>query len=156
MRRQIGIREDETLALYVGDMTKAHTSLKELAAAAPDIKFAFATYSRAYRLRGPNVRVLPPTNELERYYAAADAFVFPTTCDAFGMVVLEAMAAGLPVFSSDRAGASELIDDGCDGFVTPLDDWVEAAAAGLRDEARLRGYFRLLRRGRRALGGGRA
>ncbi|HST52664.1 MAG TPA: glycosyltransferase family 4 protein [Pyrinomonadaceae bacterium] len=138
VRRQIGVRDDQTLALYVGDLAKAHTSLKELAEAAPDVQFAFATYSRAYRLNGPNVRVLPPTGELERYYAAADAFVFPTTCDAFGMVLLEAMASGLAVFSSDRAGAAELIDAGRDGFVTPLDEWVESTAARLRDPSLLR------------------
>src|SRR5947209_9461389 len=43
VRREIGVRDDETLALYVGDLTKAHTSLKELAAAAPEVQFAFAT-----------------------------------------------------------------------------------------------------------------
>lgn len=137
VRRQMGIKEDETLALYVGDLTKAHASLKELAAAAPDVQLAIVTNSRAYHWTAPNVRILPPTKELERYYAAADAFVFPTTYDAFGMVLLEAMAAGLAVFSSDCAGAAELIDDGRDGFVTPLDEWVEETAARLRDRALL-------------------
>jgi glycosyltransferase involved in cell wall biosynthesis len=75
------------------------------------------------------VLFLSPTTELFRYYAAADAFVFPTTYDAFGMVLLEAMAAGLPVFTSDRAGAAELISSGKDGFVFAIDDWVEATAA---------------------------
>ena len=138
MRQRLGVGPEETLALYVGDLTKAHAYLKELVRAAPDVRLLIVTASRDYRWHAPGVRILPPTKELERYYAAADAFVFPTTYDAFGMVVLEAMASGLPVFSSDRAGATELIDNGRDGFVTPLDDWVEAAAAGLRDEARLR------------------
>jgi UDP-glucose:(heptosyl)LPS alpha-1,3-glucosyltransferase len=83
------------------------------------------------------VRFLPPSSSIERYYAAADAFVFPTTYDAFGMVLLEAMAAGLAVFSSDQAGAAELIDSGTDGFVTPLDEWVEATAARLREQSLL-------------------
>lgn len=138
VRQQLGVPEHQTLALYVGDLTKSHASLKELAAAAPDVQFAIVTYSRAYHWNSPNVRLLPPTPELERYYAAADAFVFPTTYDAFGMVVLEAMASGLAVFSSDCAGAAELMDSGSDGFVTPLSEWVEATAVRLRNRALLR------------------
>lgn len=138
VRQQLGVKEHETLALYVGDLTKSHAYLKELAEAAPDVQLAIVTYSRAYHWNNSNVRILPPTTRLDRYYAAADAFVFPTTYDAFGMVVLEAMASGLAVFSSDRAGAAELIDSGRDGFVTPLDEWVEATCAGLRDRESLR------------------
>ncbi len=137
MRRQLTVKDDETLALYVGDLTKAHCYLKKLSVAAPEVQFVIVTSSRAYHWNLPNVRIVPATSELERYYAAADAFVFPTTYDAFGMVVLEAMASGLPVFSSDQAGAVELIDSGRNGFVTPLHQWVEATAARLRDRALL-------------------
>jgi len=137
LRRQLGIDEQVTLALYVGDLTKSHAYLKELAAAAPEARFVIVTASQAYHWSSPNVQILPPTSELQRYYAAADAFVFPTTYDAFGMVVLEAMASGLPVFSSDQAGAAELIDPGEDGFVMPLREWVEETAGRLRDHARL-------------------
>jgi len=137
VRREIGVHADAPLALYVGDLTKAHSYLKELARTAPDIELVIVTASAAYHWPAPNVRILAPTAELARYYAAADAFVFPTTYDAFGLVVLEAMAAGLPVFSSDRAGAAELIASGRDGFVTPLDEWVEATAARLHDHALL-------------------
>lgn len=133
LRRELNIGGDETLALYAGDLTKAHSYLKELAAAAPKVRFVIVTASRAYHWTSPNVQILPPTAELERYYAAADAFVFPTTYDSFGMVLLEAMASGLAVFSSDRAGAAELIASGKDGFVTSLDEWVEATAQRIKD-----------------------
>jgi glycosyltransferase involved in cell wall biosynthesis len=43
------------------------------------------------------------------------------------------MASGLPVFSSDQAGAAELIRSGKDGFVLALNEWVEATALHLRD-----------------------
>lgn len=137
LRSQLGIEEDETLALYVGDLTKSHSYLKELSAAAPEVKFVIVTPSRAYHWSSSNVQILPPTSELHRYYAAADAFVFPTTYDSFGMVVLEAMASGLPVFSSDQAGAAELITPGKDGFVMPLDGWVGETAERLKNTTRL-------------------
>jgi UDP-glucose:(heptosyl)LPS alpha-1,3-glucosyltransferase len=149
VRSEIGMTEDETLALYVGDLTKSHAYLKELAEAAPDVHIAIATYSRAYRWTGRNTHFLPPTSELKRYYAAADALVFPTTYDAFGMVVLEAMASGLAVFSSDRAGAAELIDSGRDGFVMPLAEWVETTASRLRNRALLQEVGRAAERSAR-------
>ena len=138
VRKEIGVDPEQTMALYVGDLTKSHAQLKAVAAAAPDVAFVLVTPSAQYHWSSPNVHLLPATPKLARYYAAADAFVFPTTYDAFGMVVLEAMAAGLPVFSSDRAGAAELITSGKDGIVSPLDDWVAATTAGLRDRDSLR------------------
>ena len=138
LRSNLGINEAETMALYVGDLTKAHVHLKELARAAPHVKFVIVSGSVTYHWNAANVQILSPTRELQRYYAAADVFVFPTTYDAFGMVVLEAMAAGLPVFTTDSAGASELIDSGEDGFVFPLEQWVDATLAGLKDADSLR------------------
>lgn len=137
VRREIGLSDETTVALYVGDLTKAHTHLKELTQAAPDVEFVVVTSSQRYRWDAPNVHLLAHVQRLERFYAAADALVFPTTYDAFGMVVLEAMASGLSVFCSNRAGASELIRHGVDGFVAPLDEWVKATAAGLRDKRAL-------------------
>jgi glycosyltransferase involved in cell wall biosynthesis len=53
-------------------------------------------------------------------YASADVFVFPTLGDPFGMVVLEAMACGLPVISTSAAGEiADRIDEGVNGFVVP-------------------------------------
>jgi glycosyltransferase involved in cell wall biosynthesis len=60
---------------------------------------------------------MPGTNSIQRQYAAADIFIFPTFYDAFGMVITEAMASGLPVITSGMAGAAELIDNGVNGFV---------------------------------------
>lgn len=137
LRNELGLNEGQMTALYIGDLTKAHVHLKALAAAAPETPFIIVSGSTRYRWHAPNVRFLPRTAEVERYYAAADAFVFPTTYDAFGMVLLEAMSAGLPVFSSDQAGAAELIRHGEDGFVFPLEDWVEATVSQLSNRAEL-------------------
>lgn len=47
--------------------------------------------------------------ELARYYAAADAFVFPSLTDTFGLVLLEALASGLPVAAFPVAGPLDVI-----------------------------------------------
>jgi glycosyltransferase involved in cell wall biosynthesis len=55
---------------------------------------------------------------LPRLYAASDVFVFPTLGDPFGMVVLEAMACGLPVVATTAAGEiSDRVAEGVNGFV---------------------------------------
>jgi UDP-glucose:(heptosyl)LPS alpha-1,3-glucosyltransferase len=56
-------------------------------------------------------------NEVEKYYHASDIFVLPSLFDTFGLVVLEAMAAGLPVIVSEKVGAADLVQDGVNGFV---------------------------------------
>lgn len=136
LRKANGISPDSTVALYVGDLTKSHTHLRAITRAAPDIHFVIVTRSRQYHWQGDNVHILPPAQDIASYYAMADSFVFPTTYDAFGLVVLEAMAAGLAVFTSDCAGVAELISHGRDGFVIPLSEWVETTVAGLRDRSR--------------------
>ncbi len=58
-----------------------------------------------------------PTREPEEYYGAADIFALPTTYEPFGNAFLEAMACALPVITTSRAGAAEIIRDGENGFV---------------------------------------
>lgn len=61
-------------------------------------------------------------------YAAADCFVLPSTYEPYGVVVLEAMAAGLPVVLSDRVGsASDLVRTGENGFIFEAGNNVELA-----------------------------
>ncbi|MFH1293977.1 MAG: glycosyltransferase family 4 protein [Pseudomonadota bacterium] len=57
------------------------------------------------------------TQEVEKYYAASDVFAMPSRFDTFGMAVLEAMAAGLPVIISRQVGARDLVTDGVSGFI---------------------------------------
>ena len=65
---------------------------------------------------------------LERYYRAADIFIMLSMFDTFGMVVLEAMAAGLPVIVSPNVGAKDLVEEGINGFVLSAPQDAEAAA----------------------------
>jgi glycosyltransferase involved in cell wall biosynthesis len=66
-------------------------------------------------------------DDLATAYASADFFVFPSTTDTFGNVVLEAHASALPVIVSDVGGPRDLIDDGEDGYITRANDAEEVA-----------------------------
>src|SRR5205085_10890047 len=67
--------------------------------------------------------------ELAAAYASADIFVFPSTTDTFGNVVIEAQASGLPVIVSDLGGPKELVEDGVNGLVTKAHDVKDVARA---------------------------
>jgi glycosyltransferase involved in cell wall biosynthesis len=56
--------------------------------------------------------------ELAIAYASADIFVFPSTTDTFGNVILEAQASGLPVVVSDSGGPKELVSHKANGLIT--------------------------------------
>jgi UDP-glucose:(heptosyl)LPS alpha-1,3-glucosyltransferase len=76
------------------------------------------------------VRLEPPRHDIATAYREADAFVFPTRYEPFGMVIAEAMATGLAVVTSRVAGAAELIADGVSGrVVADPEDWAAFAAA---------------------------
>jgi len=69
--------------------------------------------------------------ELARIYAAGDLYAMLSKFDTFGMVVLEAMAKGLPAVVSGNVGARDLIREGDNGFVVPHPDDVDRVAATL-------------------------
>src|SRR6266478_6639382 len=69
--------------------------------------------------------------ELATAYASADIFVFPSTTDTFGNVILEAQACGVPVVVSDSGGPKELVEDKTNGLITKSRD-VEDFACAIR------------------------
>jgi len=56
--------------------------------------------------------------DLARAYASSDVFLFPSTTDTFGNVILEALASGVPCIVSDQGGPKDLIVHGTTGFIT--------------------------------------
>lgn len=79
--------------------------------------------------------------ELPRYYALADAFVFPTLGDPYGLVVDEAMICSLPVISTSSAGEIRArIEHGVNGYIVPPED--SAALAKRMVELTLDGELR--------------
>ena len=72
-----------------------------------------------------NIHFMPfvSRDKLAKYYEAADVFALPTREDTWGLVINEAMAAGLPVITTDRCVAGcELIENGVDGYLIPVED----------------------------------
>jgi UDP-glucose:(heptosyl)LPS alpha-1,3-glucosyltransferase len=81
--------------------------------------------------------------DVERWYAAADVVVLPTVYEPFGNVHLEALASGVPIVTTTRAGGAEIVTDDCGAVVQPGDAAaiaraVTRLAAGPRESLRER------------------
>src|SRR6266568_5918426 len=70
--------------------------------------------------------------ELAAAYASADVFVFPSTTDTFGNVIIEAQASGVPVIVSDSGGPKELVENNRNGLITKSHD-VEDLTRAIRE-----------------------
>ena len=134
IRRRHGLSESDVVVLFVGMNfeikrlklviegvaklimeEKRGSSLKVLVVG----KGNSASYQALARDLGITDRVIfaGVTHEVEKYYLASDLFAMPSQFDTFGMAVLEAMAAGLPVIITEKVGAKDLVTDGVQGFV---------------------------------------
>ena len=103
----------------------------------------------ALRERYPNVHWLGvlPRHELAQVYAAADVFVFPSRSETFGLVMLEAMACGVPVAAYPVDGPLQVVaDSGAGALRDDLHEaWVDALKVKrheARDRALLFGWGR--------------
>ncbi len=70
-----------------------------------------------------------PHEHMPEEYSKADLFVFPSRRESFGLVLAEAMAAGLPVVSTKVGAIPEVVDDGKTGLLVPPEDAVKFAEA---------------------------
>jgi glycosyltransferase involved in cell wall biosynthesis len=85
---------------------------------------------------GPAVELLGERDDVPDLLAAADGLVLASRWEGLPNVVMEAMAAGLPVVATSVGGTAELVDDGVTGRLVPADDPAALAAAllaGTRD-----------------------
>ncbi|MDX6286398.1 MAG: hypothetical protein QOG53_1883 [Frankiales bacterium] len=115
-------------ALWVGQVVYRkgiHDVLEAVDALGGDVRLTLVTRAIsphwAERL-GSNVEVVvnPTRQELQRLYAQHDVFVLPSLIEGFGLVYLEAMAAGLAVIGTTNTGLPDVITDGVEGRVLPV------------------------------------
>lgn len=139
VRRELGVGDDP-LVLYVGQLIerKGVATLVEAIALArghrESVRLCVIGYGaqeealrrRVERLQlAEHVRFLGHVDldDLPRYYAAADLFVLPSSEEVWGLVLNEAVAAGLPVITTDRVGAApDIVEGGGNGLVVPAND----------------------------------
>jgi len=134
-RRKMGIADNDLVILYAGKLVKAKGVFTLLNAfqqsnASPHVHLLFAGQgSDAAVLKDKagagNIHFLPHQSQtnMPLIYAMGDVLAMPTEHDTWGLVVNEAMAAGLPVIASTMCGvAADLVDDGVNGCIVPSGD----------------------------------
>lgn len=96
-------------------------------------------YLTEYELENAvNLQGVIPYEELPKWYAAADLFIFPSPMESFGFVVVESMACGTPVIAlRGSGGPEEIIYHGSDGILTDLPNLALEAIGLLKDPGRL-------------------
>lgn len=156
VRRQYGI-DAPILLLYVGriapekDIDTLLAVMQSMAAGAMRSSVHWLVVGDGPML--PDLRAKAPANvtftgyksgdELARLYASADVFVSSSSTETFGNVVLEAMAAGVPVVGADAGGVRESVSDGATGLLCkPRDaDAFESAIRRMAEHADVRAAF---------------
>ena len=143
IRRRHGVPEANALLLFVGGYWERKGVAQAIKALArlrsSDVALMVVGrgniphYRELARREGVEKRVVftEPTEQTWKYYAASDVFLLPTLYEPFGLVILEAMAAGLPVLVSGEAGAAELVRDGTDALLLEDAGDVDEIAAKL-------------------------
>ena len=137
------LKADEILLLLVGnDLAKKgadlalsaltrllRTSASPSRAAFPKRRSAWWLSERACRIE---YRSCPTRDDLLTYYAAADVLVAPSREDSFHLPALEAMACGIPVVVSARAGVAELVTPDRDAIVLQDPTHVDAIVSAIQ------------------------
>ena len=122
-RAKLGVKENEFLFLFVGSgwerkgLKFALGAFDLLKKKYPALKFAVIGKDHAPASAPDGVMFPAAVRDLENYYAAADLFLFPPIYEPSANVVIEALAAGLPVITSANNGAGEIISENVTGNV---------------------------------------
>ena len=138
--KQLGLDNNAVLALFAGNLQKGAAAAVETIARVPGVHLLLATASdtnaimKHAHLLGSADRVHPLgfNKHLEQWLAAADMLLYPTFFDTFGMVIVEAMACGIPVVTTLRAGASDLVQHGETGWLVDDPSNIDGLAEGVR------------------------
>lgn len=122
------------IAIYMGRVAVEKNIEAFLDLATPGSKLVIGDGPDLERLKAryPDCHFLGPRygRELARHLAGGDVFVFPSRTDTFGLVLLEAMACGLPVAAFPVQGPVDVVTHGETGFLS--EDLAHAIASALR------------------------
>ncbi len=127
---------DSPLLLYAGRLSpeKEIERLLPILRAVPNARLALVGDGPHRRVLERQFEGLPVFmagflhgDELAAAFASSDIFVMPSRTETLGLVVLEAMASGIPAVAARAGGIPEMIDDGVNGFL--FDDEAQAAEA---------------------------
>lgn len=93
---------------------------------------------------GQSVHIHPPTSQIGKEYASSSLLVMSSNYEGFPMVMIEAMACGLPVVSFDyKCGPRDIIDNGINGLLVPNGD-IEGLAYAMIEVMNDDAYRKLL------------
>lgn len=150
VRQQYGFSGDDCVVLFVGGLDMPHyfkgvdvllrslaripdAHVKLMIVGDGDLRPRFEALAHELRITERAVFCgHVPDETLPLHYAAAEFAVLPSTTrgEAFGIVLLEAMACGKPVIASALPGVRSVVDQGCNGLLTPPGE-TEALAASI-------------------------
>jgi UDP-glucose:(heptosyl)LPS alpha-1,3-glucosyltransferase len=122
VRAELGLTEADYVALFVGSgwERKGLRYAIEAVRQTPGVILLVAGRGKTSGLlSGERVRFLGPRNDVPRLLAAADVFILPTLYDPFSNASLEALAAGLPVITTEANGFAEIIQSGIETVPSP-------------------------------------
>ena len=130
LRARLSLPSDEFVALFVGGdwERKGVRDAIEAIAGLADVKFVIlgagnvaAMRAHAAKFGAQDQVIFPgPSQAPQEWYAASDAFLFPSRYEAFSLVTLEAAASGLPIVAHAINGTEELVRDGENGWLVPI------------------------------------
>ena len=167
-RRGLGIGEQDKAVIVVGNLIpyKGHADLIEAAGKVihhvPDVRFIIVGEDRGIRHdlekktdrmgMTEYIKFLGRRDDVPHLLAASDLSVLPSHEEGFSNVILESMAAGLPVVATSAGGNGEGVEDGVTGWLVPPKDpdaLAEKIMDLLRDPDRARAWGK---RGRKRVG----
>ncbi|MBI5119586.1 MAG: glycosyltransferase [Rhodospirillales bacterium] len=138
---RFGIPQGRTVVLFVGrvnagkNVMTAVEAVAKLVAKGHDLHFLAAGEGEEIplirKMLGERAS-LPgsfPADEMNKLYASADIFAFPSMLEVLANVVMEALASGLPVLVNERSGLERHLEPGVSGLVVSGDGWASAIEA---------------------------
>ncbi|BDU49981.1 glycosyltransferase family 4 protein [Haliovirga abyssi] len=153
IRKKLNIKEEEKVLIFVGRLGEEKNidflldSLKLLKEKDDNIKLMLVgdgPYREKLKNRCKELNIeenvvfagYVQRENIAEYYRESDIFVFSSLTETQGLVVLEAMATGIPVVAVKASGVEDMVENGVSGFLTSLDEkeFVEKIDLILNDE----------------------